>query len=136
MSFRTCAKAPFPGGGQTRTSGLGAAFATDPEGAARYLFAASSNGLEDADPSSPVSVVPLEDCRIFMRELAGNPELAQLWASELTNAQSRAVSPERLGPAMVEADPAAALAFGQQLSGDDRRKFFDSAFASWAKWSC
>src|SRR4030042_4368730 len=67
-------KAPFPGGGQTLTSGLGAVFATDPEGAAKYLYAASSNGLEDADRASKVSVVPMEDCVIFMKELANNPD--------------------------------------------------------------
>jgi succinate dehydrogenase/fumarate reductase flavoprotein subunit len=67
-------KSPFPGGGQTRTSGLGAAFATDPKGAAEYLFAACSHGLEDADPASSISVTPKEDCLIFMQELAKNPE--------------------------------------------------------------
>jgi succinate dehydrogenase/fumarate reductase flavoprotein subunit len=30
-------KAPFPGGGQTRTSGLGACFVSDPEEAAKYI---------------------------------------------------------------------------------------------------
>ena len=67
-------KAPFPGGGQTRTSGIGAAFATDPEKAAEHLYAISSAGLEDADPSSEISVVPREDCRIFMKEMASNPD--------------------------------------------------------------
>jgi succinate dehydrogenase/fumarate reductase flavoprotein subunit len=67
-------KSPFPGGGQTRTSGIGAAFATDPKGAAEYLYQACSNGLEDADPSTKISVTPMEDCLIFMEELARNPE--------------------------------------------------------------
>ncbi|MBN1190141.1 MAG: FAD-dependent oxidoreductase [Dehalococcoidales bacterium] len=67
-------KAPHPGGGQTRTSGLGAAFATDPEGAAQYLYAASSNGLENADGSGRISVTPLEDCRVFMQEMALTPQ--------------------------------------------------------------
>jgi len=67
-------KAPFPGGGQTRTSGVGAAFATNPEGAAEYLYTASSNGLADADTSSKISVVPKEDCLIFMKEMANNPD--------------------------------------------------------------
>jgi succinate dehydrogenase/fumarate reductase flavoprotein subunit len=66
-------KSPFPGGGQTRTSGVGAAFATDPESAAQYLYAASCNGLEEADPSARTSVTPLEDCLIFMKEMANNP---------------------------------------------------------------
>ncbi len=67
-------KAPYPGGGQTRTSGIGAAFAINPESAAEYLYTASSNGLEDADVSSQVSVVPKEDCLTFMKELANNPD--------------------------------------------------------------
>jgi succinate dehydrogenase/fumarate reductase flavoprotein subunit len=67
-------KAPFPGGGQTRTSGVGAAFVKDPEGAAEYLYAVSCNGLEDADVSSEVSMVPKEDCLIFMKEMAKNPD--------------------------------------------------------------
>jgi len=72
-------KAPFPGGGQTRTSGLGAAFATDPQGAAAYLYAACSYGLEDADPLNRVSVTSKEDCLIFMEEMARNPE----WLSNM-----------------------------------------------------
>ncbi|MBN1191735.1 MAG: FAD-dependent oxidoreductase [Dehalococcoidales bacterium] len=67
-------KAPFPGGGQTRTSGLGACFVSDPEGAARYLHAMCSIGLENADVSTRLSVTPLEDCLILMKELARNPD--------------------------------------------------------------
>jgi succinate dehydrogenase/fumarate reductase flavoprotein subunit len=67
-------KAPFPAGGQTRTSGIGAAFAVDPEGAAQYLFAACSHGLKNPDGSGQVSVTPLEDCRVFMQEMALTPQ--------------------------------------------------------------
>jgi succinate dehydrogenase/fumarate reductase flavoprotein subunit len=77
-------KAPFPGGGQTRTSGLGAAFATEPEGAAEYLYAASSNGLEDADVSSKVTVVSREDCLIFMKEMAHNPDWLKTMGVDFT----------------------------------------------------
>jgi hypothetical protein len=66
-------KAPPPAGGQTRAAGLKAAFATDPEKAADYLYAVSSNGLEAAIPGSQLSVVPKEDCLIFMKELANIP---------------------------------------------------------------
>ena len=65
-------------------------------------------------------------------ELAGNPELAMLWGTELAYDKTHAVRPERLGAAMVDADPAAAIAFSGQLSVGDRRKFLHSAFASWA----
>ena len=64
-------KAPVPAGGQTKQAGW-VAFATNSESAAEYLYAASSNGLEDADITSKTSVVPMEDCRIFMKELANN----------------------------------------------------------------
>ncbi|MBN1191730.1 MAG: FAD-binding protein [Dehalococcoidales bacterium] len=67
-------KAPYPGGGQTRTSGLGTCFAIDPEGAARYLHAMCSIGLKSADVSAALSVTPFEDCLVLMNELAGNPE--------------------------------------------------------------
>ncbi|OGO25247.1 MAG: hypothetical protein A2144_10875, partial [Chloroflexi bacterium RBG_16_50_9] len=67
-------KAPFPAGGQTLTSGVGAAFARNPEKAAEFLFAVSSNGLENADPASRISVVPKEDCLVFMKEMARNPD--------------------------------------------------------------
>lgn len=66
-------------------------------------------------------------------ELTRNPELAQLWTSEFTNSQARAVAPERLGPAMLAADPEGALAFAQQFNAEDRRKFFDAAFSDWAR---
>ena len=66
-------KAPFPGGGQTLSAGLGLAFATDPEKAADYLYAVSSIGLENADLESQLSVVSKEDCSIFMQEFANNP---------------------------------------------------------------
>lgn len=88
-------KAPFPGGGQTRTSGVGAVFATNPEGAAAYLYAASSNGLEDADVSSQISVVPREDCLIFMRELARNPDwLKSMGVEHTVRKKSSAAYPE------------------------------------------
>jgi hypothetical protein len=77
-------KAPFPGGGQTRTSGVGAAFVTDPERAAQYLYAASSNGLEDADKASKISLVPMEDCLIFMKEMANNPDWLKAMGVEHT----------------------------------------------------
>jgi C-terminal processing protease CtpA/Prc len=40
---------------------------------------------------------------------------------------------EQLAAAMVDTDPAAALAFSEQLSAGDRRKFLDSLFVTWAQ---
>ncbi len=65
-------------------------------------------------------------------ELAGNPGLAQLWTNELSGSQSRGVSPDRLAAAMVEVDPAGALALSEQVSPSERRRFIDSLYASWA----
>jgi hypothetical protein len=49
------------------------------------------------------------------------------------DSQSREATPENLDPAMMSADPAAALAYAGKLSPADRRKFLDAAFIAWAK---
>jgi PDZ domain len=66
-------------------------------------------------------------------ELAGNPELAQLWAAEFTNSPPHTVAPDRLGAAMGDADPTGALAYADQLPPDDRGKFLASLFTTWAQ---
>ena len=64
-------------------------------------------------------------------ELANKPELALLWANELTEGPGRAAILQRAAIAMVGSDPAAAFALSEQLPADDRRNFFDSVFAGW-----
>jgi hypothetical protein len=66
-------------------------------------------------------------------ELAHNPELAVLWADELTDGQSRAVVLERAALAMLGTDPAGALALSEHLAPGDRAQFSDSIFAGWAQ---
>ena len=65
-------------------------------------------------------------------ELAHNPELAVLWADELTEGQSRAVVLERAALAMLGTDPAGAIALSEHLAPGDRSQFSDSVFGGWA----
>jgi hypothetical protein len=66
-------------------------------------------------------------------ELAHNPELAVLWADELTEGQSRAVVLERAALALLGTDPAGALALSEHLAPGDRSQFSDSVCAGWAQ---
>ncbi len=66
-------------------------------------------------------------------ELSRNPELALLWANELTESQNRAVVLQHAAIALLDSDPAAALALGEQIAAGERRQFSDSVFASWAQ---
>jgi len=65
-------------------------------------------------------------------ELVKNPELASLWANELTDANGRTGLLAATAVAMVGSDPTAAFAMGDQLPQKDRRRFLDSVFAGWA----
>ena len=55
------------------------------------------------------------------------------FSSNSVVSQGRPIGPENLAPAMVDADPAAALAYSRQLSPESRRKFLDSVFVTWAR---
>jgi PDZ domain len=66
-------------------------------------------------------------------ELAHNPELAVLWADELTEGQSRAVVLERAALALLGTDPAGALALSEHLAAGDRAQFVDSVLGGWAQ---
>jgi hypothetical protein len=65
-------------------------------------------------------------------ELARNPELAVLWANEMTAGESRAAVLQHTALAMLDADPAAAFALSEQFAAEERRGFLDSVFAGWA----
>ena len=65
-------------------------------------------------------------------ELAKDPELAMLWANELTEGPGRAAIIQQTARMMVGTDPAAALALNEQLPEGDRKQFFDSLFGDWA----
>ena len=59
--------------------------------------------------------------------------LAQLWTNQLTEGQSRALVLLQEAIAMLDSDPAAAFALGEQLPAEERRQFSDSLFVSWAQ---
>ena len=65
-------------------------------------------------------------------ELAKTPELALLWANELTDAAGRPAVLQETAIAMLNSDPAAALALGDELPQADRRRFSEAVFAGWA----
>jgi hypothetical protein len=64
-------------------------------------------------------------------ELARHPELAVLWANELSDAQGRLAILRETAVTMAGSDPAAAFALGDQIPEADRPKFFDGVFADW-----
>jgi len=66
-------------------------------------------------------------------ELAKNPELALLWADELTAGDGRVNILQMTARSLLDSDPAAALALVQRLPEADRRSFSDALFASWAQ---
>lgn len=63
---------------------------------------------------------------------ANNPDLAVLWANELTEGEGRAAMLRRTAAALVASDPASAFALGNQLPAEEQRKFLDAVFAGWA----
>jgi hypothetical protein len=64
-------------------------------------------------------------------ELAVNPELAVLWANELTDGMGRRAVLRETALRMVASDPAAAFALNEQLPPEERRNFIGSLFAGW-----
>lgn len=65
-------------------------------------------------------------------ELVKNPELALLWANELTDGRGRSALLQRIAVEMTESDPAGALALSAQVPENERRRFSDSVYAGWA----
>jgi hypothetical protein len=66
-------------------------------------------------------------------ELSTNPDLALLWANEMTEGQARAALLQHAATALLDSDPAAAFKLSEQLGPGDRRQFFNSLFANWAQ---
>jgi hypothetical protein len=65
-------------------------------------------------------------------ELAKDPELAVLWANELTDGRGKSAVLERTAITLIESDPVAAFALGEQVPENERHRFYDSLFAGWA----
>ena len=66
-------------------------------------------------------------------EIAKNPDLAVLWAAELTEGEGRAAVLEQAAITMLDTDPTAAFALSEQFAADQRRQFVGSVFAGWAE---
>lgn len=66
-------------------------------------------------------------------ELSNDPQLALLWADELTEGAGRAALLRQTAIALTASDPAAAFALSEQLPDNDRQGFGDSVFAGWAE---
>lgn len=64
-------------------------------------------------------------------ELASKPDLAVLWANELTDGPGRALLLQETAIGMLASAPEAAFALAGQLPPEDQPKFFDSIFARW-----
>jgi hypothetical protein len=65
-------------------------------------------------------------------ELVKNPELAVLWANEMTEGPGRAALLQQTAIALTDSDPNAAFDLSRQLSQTEQRAFFDAVFAGWA----
>jgi hypothetical protein len=65
-------------------------------------------------------------------ELAKFPELAMLWANEMTEGDGRANVLQVTARFLVNSDPAAAFALAQQFPEANRRGFTDAIFSDWA----
>jgi hypothetical protein len=65
-------------------------------------------------------------------ELAKSPELAMLWANELTEGPGRAALLGQIAAGLVRSDAAAAFAMVDSVAPEDRREFFNSVYAGWA----
>jgi hypothetical protein len=64
-------------------------------------------------------------------ELTRDPDLAVLWANELTEGDGRALLLEETAAGMLASDPEGALALVGQFPVGEQQKFLDSVFARW-----
>lgn len=64
--------------------------------------------------------------------LTNMPDLAALWAIELTVDPGRATILRQVTQGWLKSNPASAFALGQQLPDEDRKTFSDALLASWA----
>ncbi len=66
-------------------------------------------------------------------ELARNPELAALWAGELTAGRGRFALLEAAATGLLETNPTAAFALGEQLPQAERASLSQALLTSWAQ---
>lgn len=65
-------------------------------------------------------------------ELIGNPQLAVLWANEMTEGPPRLALLEQTAAVMLDSDPAAAFDLVKQAAPAEQRQFLNALYASWA----
>jgi hypothetical protein len=64
-------------------------------------------------------------------ELANSPNLAVLWANEMTDPPGRAAILQQTAVNLLDSDPAAAFALGNNLPQAERPKFIEAVYAGW-----
>lgn len=64
-------------------------------------------------------------------ELTSHPDLAVLWANELSDPPGRAAILQQTAIALLDSDPAAAFALANNLSQTERPKFLEAVYAGW-----
>jgi hypothetical protein len=65
-------------------------------------------------------------------ELVNNPQLAVLWANEMTQGPARLALLEQTAAALLDSDPAAAFELIHQVAPGEQRQFVNALYASWA----
>jgi hypothetical protein len=65
--------------------------------------------------------------------LTKDPELAVLWANEMTEGKNRSALLEAAGIEMLRSNPLAALSLGDRFPTAERRQFLDSLLGAWAQ---
>jgi len=65
-------------------------------------------------------------------ELVNNPQLAVLWANEMTQGPARLALLEQTAAAKLDSDPAAAFDLVKQAAPAEQRQFLNALYASWA----
>jgi hypothetical protein len=66
-------------------------------------------------------------------ELAKNPELALLWANEMTEGGGRAALIREAAKNLLDSNPGAAFALADQFPQEGRRQFSEFLFGDWAE---
>jgi hypothetical protein len=65
-------------------------------------------------------------------ELVNNPELAVLWANEMTQGPVRLALLEQTAAGLLDSNPAAAFELVQQAAPGEQHQFLNALYASWA----
>ena len=106
--------------------------ATERETALLTLVTEWTHG-ELRSPSDRASAISLHGLEAGLgMELVNNPDLAILWANEVTEGAGRAALMQQTAIALTASDPSAAFALSEQLLDSERGKFFEEVFAGWA----